>query len=294
VTKAVFYHKPDSGYDDLPKRFYHFPKQYLSRVEQTIGDYIVYYGPHEQSDRYYSSTAKVIGVRPDTNLKDHFYADVRDFLDFDRLVPYKENGGFEKDLVRPDGSINGGRAVQAVRIIEDAEFAAIIEAGLSNSDEWPDPDEAIGIGEPLPGLAEEINSGFERPIIQQLSRRPFRDRKFRQHVKLAYDRACAFTGLRLINGHGRPEVQAAHIMPVEANGPDSVRNGIALSGTVHWMFDRGLLSIEDDYTIMISRHLNYDISHLLVADLKARVPENPNLRPHPHYLNWHRENRFKF
>ncbi|MGH6673150.1 MAG: HNH endonuclease [Xanthobacteraceae bacterium] len=43
------------------------------------------------------------------------------------------------------------------------------------------------------------------------------------------------TGLQIINGGGRAEVQAAHIRPVAAGGFDSVRNGLALSGTIHWI-----------------------------------------------------------
>ena len=43
------------------------------------------------------------------------------------------------------------------------------------------------------------------------------------------------------NGGGRAEAQAAHIQPVAENGPDSLRNGVALSSTFHWMFDRGLI-----------------------------------------------------
>ena len=35
------------------------------------------------------------------------------------------------------------------------------------------------------------------------------------------------TGLKLINGGGRCEIEAAHIIPVAKNGPDSPRNGIA-------------------------------------------------------------------
>src|SRR3546814_5241197 len=52
------------------------------------------------------------------------------------------------------------------------------------------------------------------------------------------------------------EVDAAHIRPVEANGPDILTNGIALSGTAHWMFDRGLISFSDDFDIMVSRQVN--------------------------------------
>jgi putative restriction endonuclease len=218
---------------------------------------------------------------------------VTEYLDFDRLVSYTENGGYEKRLVRPDGSINGGYAVQAVRVIESDEFTAIVEAGLSAPDDWPDRTDQSEDATMAVGFEDEPQTEFNRPIIQQLLNRPFRDAKFRQHIRKAYDRTCAFTGLRLINGKGRPEVEAAHIMPVEVNGPDSIRNGIALSATVHWMFDRGLLSLADDFSILKSRHLNHDISHLLLPNMMALVPSEPSLQPHPYFLNWHRTNCFK-
>jgi putative restriction endonuclease len=79
---------------------------------------------------------------------------------------------------------------------------------------------------------------------------------FRRVVLCASDERCAVTGIKLINGSGRAEVAAAHIRPVEKNGPDIVSNGIALSGTAHWMFDRGLISLADDLEILISRQTN--------------------------------------
>ena len=84
---------------------------------------------------------------------------------------------------------------------------------------------------------------FARPIVEQLIARPFRDAAFAVVVKRAYGDACALTGLKIVNGGGRTEAQAAHIRPVASDGPDSVRNGLALSATVHWMFDRGLVSV---------------------------------------------------
>jgi predicted restriction endonuclease len=60
-------------------------------------------------------------------------------------------------------------------------------------------------------------------------------------VLRAYDERCAITGFKFINGGGRAEVDAAHIRPVQHNGPDTINNGIALCGTAHWMFDRGLI-----------------------------------------------------
>jgi len=301
MANGIFYHKADSQYDDLPDQYYHFPSQYLRRVESCIGDRIIYYGPVSgKKGRYYTAVARVVGVRGDATKQHHFYADVDSYIDFDEPVNYLMGGGWEKKLVQPDGSINAGRAVHAVRIITEEEFSAIVSAGLSTRDEWPDRDDVLKSAESGPGFAESSESSFEdtsavfeRPIIQQLLNRPFREAKFRQHIRIAYNRTCAFTGLRLINGSGRPEVEAAHIRPVEAGGSDSVRNGIALSATMHWMFDRGLLSIADDHEILQSRHLNYDVSHILNKDMKVIVPSSPHQQPHPDYLRWHRERRFK-
>ena len=90
---------------------------------------------------------------------------------------------------------------------------------------------------------QEQQSAFqyeqERTRVAYLTSRIVRDRVFRRVVLRAYDSRCAITALKLINGRGRAEVEAAHIRPVEANGPDIVSNGLALSGTAHWMFDRG-------------------------------------------------------
>ncbi|MBL4756989.1 MAG: HNH endonuclease [Rhizobiales bacterium] len=292
MANAVFYHREDTEYDDIPEKRYHFPKSYLSRVEQTIGDNIVYYGPINNQPCYWA-TALVSEVTQDDRRPDHYFAHIIDYIDFDRRVPYKENGGYEKKLFLPNGRVNGGRAVQAIRIVEQMEFAAIVEAGLSQPDDWPDRSDDIFEVEYPSGFGHNPQAEFDRPIVEQLLKRPFRDAKFKQSIRKAYDRTCAFTGLRLINGKGRPEVEAAHIMPVHKNGPDSIRNGIALSGTVHWMFDRGLLSLADDFTILKSRQLNHDVSHILLPGMKALVPQNPNYQPHPFYLDWHRQNCFK-
>jgi putative restriction endonuclease len=304
MTNAVFYHKIGSVYDDVTGKQYHFPKQYLSRVEQTVDDWVIYYGPiPHNKGRYYSGVARVTHLEQDPVKADHYYAYLADYLDFDSMVNYVDHGGYEKKLVMPDGSINGGRSVQAVRLIEQIEFQSIINAGLTTPDEWPERTDDNGGAKAAHtyGFDDNVQSDyqaeiaipFERKIVSQLVNRPFRDTKFRQNIRRVYDRTCSFTGLRLINGGGRPEVEAAHIVPVEKGGNDSIQNGIALSGTVHWMFDRGLLGLANDMTILRSRHLNHDISHMLNRDMRARVPTEARYRPHPEYISWHRENIFK-
>jgi putative restriction endonuclease len=111
----------------------------------------------------------------------------------------------------------------------------------------------------------------------------------------AYGERCAITGLRLINGSGRAEVDAAHIRPVEESGPDIVSNGLALSGTAHWMFDRGLISLSDNLEILISRRVNDQeaVRVLINKDGHAHTPSRVLERPHPHFLQWHRDCCFK-
>ena len=102
------------------------------------------------------------------------------------------------------------------------------------------------------------------------------------------------TGLKIINGGGRTEAQAAHIQPVADNGPDSVRNGLALSGTAHWMFDRGLISVDDDFSILVAKNRLPDAAtRLLNEDRRLILPRRADLQPHRHYLGYHREKIFK-
>ena len=72
-------------------------------------------------------------------------------------------------------------------------------------------------------------------------------------------------------------------------------NGLALSGTVHWMFDRGLLSLSDDLEILLSRQANDpDTLHAMINRTGRALPTVRALdRPHPHFLAWHREHCFK-
>src|SRR3546814_4171855 len=79
------------------------------------------------------------------------------------------------------------------------------------------------MNEHVPGLMEEPST-FDRPIVERVIARPFRDAAFARAVKSAYADTCAITGLKIINGGGRSEVQAAHIRPVVSQGPDSVRS----------------------------------------------------------------------
>jgi putative restriction endonuclease len=216
------------------------------------------------------------------------------YLDFVNSVPFTDASGAltEQGLLNDQGQISG-RAQSAVRPISPNDFNRIVTLGLNESEPL-----LPRTGEEMPGFGEQ-QASFE--IDQSRDRASFtisrivRDRIFRRTVLRAYSARCAISSLRLINGLGRAEVAAAHIRPVEKDGPDIINNGIALSGTVHWMFDRGLISLSDDLQILVSRQANDPdgIRSLVNKDGYAHPPQRPSDRPHPHFLQWHREHCFK-
>ncbi|WP_240473682.1 HNH endonuclease [Thioclava pacifica] len=278
---------------------YDFPRPYLRAMQEAVGDWVVYYEPVKAGPRGYFAVAKIDSVIPKPGPKPgaegRFLAFITPgtYLPFDYEVPRLQGGRpLEQALCELDGSPKKGGAVQrAVRRLPEDEFARIVNLGLPQDLERQ---EAMRYEAANPGMAEEPLI-FERPVLERLTRRAYRDVAFRRKVRDAYDYRCAISGLRLRNGGGRPEVQAAHIRPVDQKGSDSVRNGLALSGTLHWMFDRGLISIaEDCETILVSRNkVPADVvDRLIRPDGKLLKPTDPRDRPHPENLRWHRENRF--
>jgi len=60
--------------------------------------------------------------------------------------------------------------------------------------------------------------------------------------------------------------------------------------TVHWLFDRHLVALEDDGRILrADKLIPEQLRGMLNRDGYARFPERENLRPHPQFLRFHRE-----
>ncbi|WP_435257227.1 HNH endonuclease [Thioclava sp. FR2] len=295
MVKLVLLHKADSIYEDEPDVVYDFPRSYLKAVMEAVGDWVVYYEPVKAGPRGYFAVAKIERVIPKPGVEGRYLAMIEpgSYLPFDYEVPRLENGRpWEAALTAPDGTPLSGGAVQlAVRRLPEADFVRIVNRGL------PQELEAIEAQryDPARHAIDEGAQIFERPVVERLTRRPYREIAFRRKVREAYGYRCAMSGLMLRNGGGRPEVQAAHIRPVESQGSDSVRNGLALSGTLHWMFDRGLISVADDSETILVSHNKVPsdvVGRLLPPSGKLIRPADTRNYTHPANLKWHRENVF--
>jgi putative restriction endonuclease len=295
---GVFIHRSDSIYDDSPAERYQFPNSYLGRVQACLGDWIIYYEPVKvRQTRGYFAIAKLQDVVPDPSAEQMHIAIIEpgSYLEFPNPVPYADDKGVvDRGLLNSSGKQSGNKQ-SSVRGISPENFDRILTKGFEGSGLiLPRVDASGDAG----GFAERQTpfvSEQPRQRLTFLTSRIERDRVFRQIVLRAYGERCAVTGLKLINGGGRAEVTAAHIRPVEKNGPDIVSNGLALSGTAHWMFDRGLISLTDSLDILISRQANdpNSIRSFVNKSGLAFAPRRLHDRPHPHFLKWHRENCFK-
>jgi putative restriction endonuclease len=86
---------------------------------------------------------------------------------------------------------------------------------------------------------------------------------FKSRIPDIYNHTCAIL-LRLRSAQARQRIIAAdtqmidacHIKPWSTTKDDSIQNGIALTPTLHRAFDRGIVKINADYTVSVSKAIS--------------------------------------
>jgi putative restriction endonuclease len=114
---------------------------------------------------------------------------------------------------------------------------------------------------------------------------------FKKVIPALYDYTCAVSGMRITSADGVQMVDACHIKPFAQFGLDGVSNGICLSPTIHRAFDSGLISIDEDYKVMIKKKFTETRSTHSILQFegqKIALPTNPHHWPSQENLGWHR------
>jgi putative restriction endonuclease len=298
ASKGLFLLPAIPGVDEAPEHGYLLPARWLRTATRMIGQWVIYQAPEPEDGGDYVAVARIERIDPDPARKGWSVARIESgtFLEFGRVVSFRHDGlPVERGLLGADGRLDRDLAARLVRAVSDTDFNRIVELGLTTEEDLL-PRTDAGIDMPTPQKVFDERDVYTLPVDRttMLVNKTVRDRQFRKRVLDVYGARCALTGMKLINGGGRAETEAAHIMSVEAGGPDRVNNGIALSGTIHWMFDRGLISLSDAGDILLSREINDrdSVERLIHPDRKARFPARAEDRPHPRYLHWHRTECF--
>jgi putative restriction endonuclease len=216
--------------------------------------------------------------------------------------------GSERDRVwacfGADGSVSRSRETTKRCRIEDGLWACLQDSGFRAAVRsaliatYFTPAEQIALCSrlrlPEPSTSE-IDRIRKRKEEYRASLRQGRDARFRYDVIIGYQSVCALTGYRLTTEEGSM-VEAAHIWPHSKSKNDDPRNGLALTPDAHWMFDRGLWTVDllgVDHVVVVVK-ARFDESSPIGRSLMAhdRQPlffaPGTTLRPDPKCLEWHR------
>jgi putative restriction endonuclease len=120
-----------------------------------------------------------------------------------------------------------------------------------------------------------------------------RSASFREEVLAAYDHRCAVTGFQALMGKTLFCLEAAHVHWHSQGGRSSVDNGLALTPTLHKLFDHGAWTLDDRRCLLVSRH--FSGSDGAIAELRG-LHGKPLRDPVPgcaplalDCIRWHRE-----
>lgn len=120
---------------------------------------------------------------------------------------------------------------------------------------------------------------------------------FKRLVPQVYNQTCCISGMQLGSTFGHSFVDARHIVPFSISHDDRVSNGLALCPNIHRAFDRGLVTIDDDYSILLSSHILEKAEHAYslkrFQGQKIILPERRAAWPDVDLLKWHRSEVFK-
>jgi len=290
---AVLDTKTGSGYDDLVSQRYHFPKRYLGIIERSLGDWVIYREPRAGGGSMaYIATARIDKIIEDRDLKNHYYALVTDFQEFDFKVPWTVDGIYWEDALRRIETPKVGVYMRgrSVRELSNDDFDAIVTKAFG-FDSIHQESKVVELTPPyLEPHEDEQKDDTARRTVQVLTNKKLRDHRFRNRILKAYDGFCAITKVKIADYKGNYEAQAAHILPVANNGPDIVSNGLALSNTVHWMFDRHLISVDQNYKLLVAETKIPDKYMDLIepASNGILLPQDSGKRPNQAFLEEHR------
>jgi putative restriction endonuclease len=118
---------------------------------------------------------------------------------------------------------------------------------------------------------------------------------FKKEIPRIYNHQCCISGMKIQTTINAQMVDACHIIPFSMSNDDTISNGICLSPNLHRAFDRGLITINEDYIVRISPSVNESNSPYGITQFAGKridLPKEVKLYPSTQNLSWHRKECF--
>lgn len=145
--------------------------------------------------------------------------------------------------------------------------------------------------------AEDYRTEIKNLILQKNEEEIFlRGGVFKREIPKIYNNTCCISGMRIDSILNISMIDACHIVPFSESYDDTVTNGIALCPNLHRAFDRGLISIDDKYKVIVSNVFKEDDVKYGIKEFQSKtiiLPKQKEYLPLLDNFSWHRKNVFK-
>lgn len=118
---------------------------------------------------------------------------------------------------------------------------------------------------------------------------------FKREIPKIYNYTCAISGLRIEATINAQLIDACHIVPFSFSKDDTIGNGFSLTPTLHRAFDRGLITINDNYLVRISPGVVEVDSAYSLKQFEGKqmmLPADKRHYPLQENFEWHRKECF--
>ena len=135
------------------------------------------------------------------------------------------------------------------------------------------------------------------PSVKNEDEQFVRGSLFKKWIPKLYQNTCSITRMCVTSSHGYQLIDACHIKPISLSNDDTVSNGFALCPNLHRAFDRGMIGVDENYRVVVSRYIKEDatVSYSLkaLAGIKLYLPMPETHFPKVENFLWHLRERFE-
>jgi putative restriction endonuclease len=150
-------------------------------------------------------------------------------------------------------------------------------------------------------ILKENQVDYRKEILELLEQKDeeaiyLRGSLFKREIPKIYNNTCCISGMRIDSETSVSMIDACHVIPFSKSYDDTISNGIALCPNLHRAYDRGLITIDDDYRVIVSKNFKeYDTSYSIKKfnGQKILLPKEERFYPLHSNIGWHMKNIFK-
>ena len=145
--------------------------------------------------------------------------------------------------------------------------------------------------------AAEYRNEIKKLMQQQNEEEIFlRGSLFKREIPKIYNNTCCISGMKIDATISISMVDACHIVPFNESYDDTITNGIALCPNLHRAFDRGLIAIDYEYRVIVSKTFKEEETSYSIQIFNSKrinLPQNEMYYPLVDNFIWHSKNIFK-